>query len=206
MKSPVIKRSIVVSGHKTSVSLEDEFWKELREIARSRAETLYDFVGAIDVERQHSNLSSALRLFVLDFYRSQIDNLSRSPAERGGSPMRGGVRWRISARERALLAMAAAIIGALQKMDGAIAPRDRRTAFRFVRTLARIGPQSRFAEERTRAAWQKMPAYVQRQIIELPAAAGCAEELRRIVGDDAWPQNPPQLPTAFQPDESLDDK
>jgi hypothetical protein len=106
-------------------------------------------------------------------------------------------------RERTLLAMAAAIIEMMQKMDGAIAPRDRRTTFRFVRTLARIGPQSRSAARQTRAAWQKIPAYLQRQIIELPAAAGGAEELRRIVGDDAWPHNiPPRLPD--QPDESLD--
>jgi hypothetical protein len=102
--------------------------------------------------------------------------------------------------------MAGAIIEAMQKMDGAIPPRDRRAVLRFLRTLPYIGPRSRSAAGNTRAAWQKMPAYVQRQIIELPAAAGCAEELRRIVGDDAWPQNPPQLPTAFQPDESLDDK
>jgi hypothetical protein len=39
-----------------------------------------------------------------------------------------------------------------------------------------------------------------------PRPLACAEELRRIAGDDAWPHNPPRLPTAFQPDESLDDK
>jgi predicted DNA-binding ribbon-helix-helix protein len=74
MKSPVVKRSIVVGGHKTSVSLEDEFWKELREIARRREKTLSDLVGVIDAERQHTNLSSVLRLFVLDFYRSEVAN------------------------------------------------------------------------------------------------------------------------------------
>jgi predicted DNA-binding ribbon-helix-helix protein len=71
MKSPVVKRSIVIAGHKTSVSLEDAFWKGLKEIANGRDMTLSDLVAAIDSERQHGNLSSAIRLFVLDFYRNQ---------------------------------------------------------------------------------------------------------------------------------------
>jgi predicted DNA-binding ribbon-helix-helix protein len=72
MKSPVVKRSIVLAGHKTSVSLEDAFWVALKEIAGKRVMTLSDLVGTIDSQRQQGNLSSALRLFVLEFYRSQI--------------------------------------------------------------------------------------------------------------------------------------
>jgi predicted DNA-binding ribbon-helix-helix protein len=72
MKSPVVKRSIVIGGHKTSVSLEDAFWKGLKEIASSRKLTLSELVGSIDSERHHGNLSSGLRLFVLDYYRSKI--------------------------------------------------------------------------------------------------------------------------------------
>jgi predicted DNA-binding ribbon-helix-helix protein len=72
MKSPVVKRSIVIGGHKTSVSLEDAFWKGLKEIATTRDLTLSDLVAVIDSERQHGNLSSAIRLFVLDHYRSQL--------------------------------------------------------------------------------------------------------------------------------------
>jgi len=72
MKSPVVKRSIVLAGHKTSVSLEDAFWAGLKEIAAKRLMTLSDLVGTIDSQRQQGNLSSALRLFVLEFYRSQI--------------------------------------------------------------------------------------------------------------------------------------
>jgi predicted DNA-binding ribbon-helix-helix protein len=71
MKSPVVKRSIVIAGHKTSVSLEDAFWKALKEIAFARHTTLSDLVATIDSGRQHRNLSSALRLFVLEFYRSR---------------------------------------------------------------------------------------------------------------------------------------
>jgi predicted DNA-binding ribbon-helix-helix protein len=69
MKSAVVKRSLVIAGHKTSVSLEDPFWKALREIAISRDMTLSDLVTSIDTEREHANLSSALRLFILGFYR-----------------------------------------------------------------------------------------------------------------------------------------
>jgi predicted DNA-binding ribbon-helix-helix protein len=70
MKSPVVKRSIVIAGHKTSVSLEDAFWRGLKEIASGRNATLSDLVASIDADRQHGNLSSALRLFVLNFYRN----------------------------------------------------------------------------------------------------------------------------------------
>ena len=72
MKSPVVKRSIVLAGNKTSVSLEDEFWRGLKEIAGKRLVTLSTLVDTIDAQRQQGNLSSALRLFVLEFYRSQI--------------------------------------------------------------------------------------------------------------------------------------
>ena len=71
MRSQVAKRSIVIAGHKTSVSLEDEFWKSLKEIAGERGMTLAELVAAIDGNRQHANLSSAIRLFVLGVYRDQ---------------------------------------------------------------------------------------------------------------------------------------
>ena len=74
MKSPVVKRSIVIAGHKTSVSLEDAFWQGLKEIAGGRDMSLSDLVATIDTERQHGNLSSAIRLFVLDFYRNQLSD------------------------------------------------------------------------------------------------------------------------------------
>ena len=71
MKSPVIKRSIVVAGHKTSVSLEEPFWKGMKEISRERSMTLSELVGEIDANRQQGNLSSAIRLFVLDYFRNR---------------------------------------------------------------------------------------------------------------------------------------
>ena len=74
MKSLIFKRSIMVAGHKTSVSLEDAFWNGLKEIARERHTTLSELVAEIDAQRQHGNLSSALRLLVLDFYRTQLSH------------------------------------------------------------------------------------------------------------------------------------
>ena len=71
MKSPVVKRSIVVAGHKTSVSLEEAFWNGMKEIASTRGLTLSELVGEIDGGRQQGNLSSAIRLFVLDYFRSR---------------------------------------------------------------------------------------------------------------------------------------
>jgi predicted DNA-binding ribbon-helix-helix protein len=77
MKSSVVKRSIVIAGHKTSVSLEDAFWKGLKEIAGGRDMTLSDLVAAIDSDRRHGNLSSAIRLYVLDHYRAQGNGIVR---------------------------------------------------------------------------------------------------------------------------------
>ncbi len=71
MKSPVVKRSVVLAGHKTSVSLEDAFWQALKDIAASRHMALCDLIGRIDFERRQGNLSSALRLFVLDHYQAR---------------------------------------------------------------------------------------------------------------------------------------
>lgn len=89
MKSPVVKRSIVINGHKTSVSLEDEFWKSLKEIANQRELTLSQMVALVDTERQNGNLSSAVRLFVLDHYRGRTADqraTSRPSRDTAGSP------------------------------------------------------------------------------------------------------------------------
>ena len=75
MKSQVVKRSIVIAGHKTSVSLEDAFWTSLKEIAKGREMTLSDLVASIDIDRRHGNLSSTIRLLVLDHYRSMANQI-----------------------------------------------------------------------------------------------------------------------------------
>jgi predicted DNA-binding ribbon-helix-helix protein len=82
MKSLVVKRSIIIGGHKTSVSLEDAFWQGLKEVAGEREVTLSDLVSAIDTGRDHGNLSSAIRLFVLSFYRDRDQSAEERPANR----------------------------------------------------------------------------------------------------------------------------
>ena len=71
MKSAVEKRSVVVGGHKTSISLEEAFWGQLKEIARAKECTLSKLIADIDAGRLHGNLSSEIRLFVLDYVRSR---------------------------------------------------------------------------------------------------------------------------------------
>ncbi len=92
MSSPVVKRSIVIAGHKTSVSLEDEFWKGLKDIATGRDLTLSDMVASIDTGRRHGNLSSAIRLFVLDHYRAQVRSTRPARDETGAREGRSAAR------------------------------------------------------------------------------------------------------------------
>jgi len=73
MKSPVIKRSIVIAGHKTSISLEDAFWQGLKDIAAERCTTLSELVASVDSGRRLGNLSSAIRLFVLDHFQARTN-------------------------------------------------------------------------------------------------------------------------------------
>ena len=77
LRSRVLKRSIVVGRHKTSVSLEDVFWQELRQIAHDLGLHLSQLVARIDAERQHGNLSSAIRLFVFEQRCKSTDASSR---------------------------------------------------------------------------------------------------------------------------------
>ena len=85
LTSRVIKRSLVVGGHKTSVSLEDVFWNELRSIAHERHVHLSQLVGDIDSKRQHCNLSSAIRLFVLENRRNHMENAQQQDEPKSAS-------------------------------------------------------------------------------------------------------------------------
>ena len=71
MKSSIVKRSIVINGHKTSVSLEDAFWNDLKQIAFAKRVALSELIAKIDGTRAQSNLSSAIRQFVLQHFRDQ---------------------------------------------------------------------------------------------------------------------------------------
>lgn len=96
--SAIVKRSIVISGHKTSVSLEDEFWARLKACAAAKQQTLSVYIGAIDVDREASNLSSTLRLHVLGQISAERDSLRQTLSDmthgqRGGEERSGQNRW-----------------------------------------------------------------------------------------------------------------
>jgi predicted DNA-binding ribbon-helix-helix protein len=76
-KSPVPKRAIKLGGRYTSITLEDQFWEALREIAKERGSTLGALVTSIKADRRTGGLSSAIRVFVLEHHRDQISALKR---------------------------------------------------------------------------------------------------------------------------------
>ncbi len=78
-RTTIKKRSVVVAGHATSLSLESEFWNALQEIARRRGISLNRLVATIDAEHR-GNLSSTLRVFVLDCCRhGELGPATRKP-------------------------------------------------------------------------------------------------------------------------------
>src|SRR5437870_1342426 len=115
-------------------------------------------------------------------WRSGVEPRDRSGGRRTKPPEARFRRGFFLMHEGALLALAGAIIGTVQKADGAIPPRDRRMVLGFVRTLSRVGPRGPFAVGQARAAWQRIPAVLRHQIADLATAAGCTDELGRVIG------------------------
>ena len=74
MRSAIVKRSITFDGHQTSVSLEDAFWAELKQIAHLQRMSVSKLIGAICAARKEGNLSSAVRVFVLEHLQQQKPN------------------------------------------------------------------------------------------------------------------------------------
>jgi predicted DNA-binding ribbon-helix-helix protein len=64
----VIKRSLTIAGHRTSISLEDAFWTRLKSVAKTREKSLSALIAEIDASRGEANLSSAIRVFVLESF------------------------------------------------------------------------------------------------------------------------------------------
>ena len=91
IKSSVVKHSMIVNGRDSSVSIEGAFWNALKEIAATREVSVSDLIATINKERQHTNLSSVLRLFVLDHYCAQVDDrkLAERPINEKGRPADG---------------------------------------------------------------------------------------------------------------------
>ena len=78
--SQIVKRALVIAGSKKSISLEPVVWKSLKEIAAYQGTTLLALLATIDSNRNGGNLSSAARLFILNFYREQLDTQNRRNA------------------------------------------------------------------------------------------------------------------------------
>ena len=79
MKSAIIKRSIELNGHKTSVSLEDEFWTSVRSIVHAQNMSLPSLLQIIDQNREGANLSSAIRVHVLSYFRARVEPSTPGP-------------------------------------------------------------------------------------------------------------------------------
>ncbi len=72
----IVKRSVMIAGHRTSVSLEDPFWQALTALAESEGRSVQALIGAIDGERGEQNLSSAIRVHVLEAARKGLLRIS----------------------------------------------------------------------------------------------------------------------------------
>lgn len=70
------KRSLSIAGHRTSIALEPQFWAALERMASESGQTMTSLIASIDTDRQTTNLSSAVRLAVLDWYRAKVDAAS----------------------------------------------------------------------------------------------------------------------------------
>jgi predicted DNA-binding ribbon-helix-helix protein len=76
----VVKRSLVIAGHRTSVSLEDAFWRRLNRIAAERGASVNALAAIVDASRGEANLSSALRVYVLEAsYAARDDPMDAAP-------------------------------------------------------------------------------------------------------------------------------
>lgn len=69
----IIKRSLTISGHQTSITLEEPFWVALKELAAQNSQSIASFVAMVDQQRESTNLSSAIRVYILQHYKSQCN-------------------------------------------------------------------------------------------------------------------------------------
>jgi len=79
------QRSMTIDGRKTSVSVESAFWSELKEIAHVQCVTLSSLIGAIDATRKQGNLSSAIRIFVLEHLQNKVAHNGSASSRKSAS-------------------------------------------------------------------------------------------------------------------------
>ena len=80
-KSSVHRRGLKIAGRRSSISIEDQFWNCLKNIAKARHETVTNLVTSINAKGKHANLSSAIRLYVLDYYKAKSVCMTSSGGE-----------------------------------------------------------------------------------------------------------------------------
>ncbi len=81
-----VKRSFTIKGHRTSISVEAPFWEALRQAAAAERMTLAALVATIDAERGEAGLSSAVRVWVLDYFRKQAASSQNGARQPGSLP------------------------------------------------------------------------------------------------------------------------
>jgi len=86
-RSSLVIRNIVVAGHRTSVRLEPAMWEALREIARDHEVAVNDLVTEIDRRRTRSNLTAAIRGYIVDFYRAGSGSVASADRTRSVPPL-----------------------------------------------------------------------------------------------------------------------
>jgi predicted DNA-binding ribbon-helix-helix protein len=96
MKSLVVVHGITLGGHRTSVSLEEPFWIAIEEIAKLKSTTVVKLVEQIDSDRDHVNLSSAIRLFVLDHFTSHVRAKAVVAAKKAFLKIAGDEAWHVA--------------------------------------------------------------------------------------------------------------
>jgi len=75
MNSTLVKRSVVIAGHRVDIRIEGLFWISLEEIARAEATTMSRLVATIDAGRDGTDLISAIRVYVIDHFMARVENL-----------------------------------------------------------------------------------------------------------------------------------
>jgi predicted DNA-binding ribbon-helix-helix protein len=85
-----VKRSFTIAGHSTSISLEEPFWRGLKEVAEAEGCSLAALVERIDADRDRAGLSSAVRVWLLEYYRARSSTAERSSYERSPRPSSAG--------------------------------------------------------------------------------------------------------------------
>lgn len=103
MNFTIVRRSVTIAGHRIDIRIEDLFWISLEEIARAEATTMPRLVALIDARREGADLTSAIRVYVIDHFMAKIENLDSMDDDAPESaPRTCAAQYRPGARPRCL--------------------------------------------------------------------------------------------------------